>query len=31
VRQVLTVSKEGLLKREEREKHKPEVKGPKKP
>jgi hypothetical protein len=30
VRQVLTVSKEELLKREEREKHKPEVKRPKK-
>lgn len=31
VRRVLTVSKEELLKREEREKHKPEVKRPKKP
>ncbi len=30
VRQVLTVSKEELLKREERERHKPEVKRPKK-
>jgi len=31
VGQVLTVSKEELLKREEREQHKPEVKRPKKP
>ena len=30
VRQVLTVSKTELLKREERDKHKPEVKRPKK-
>lgn len=30
VRQVLTVSKEELLKREDQEKHKPEAKRPKK-
>lgn len=30
VRQVLTVSKKALLEREERERHKPEVKRPKK-